>query len=161
MLDRKIEKHYHQYGDLTREVVVNQHRAPTDDSIRLAEEYREKALKSIISDTYENNNTFSYRVIVLDKNYLAGMASIVCVIIVIINNKRYDIEADVTNLVHRTIIKKETLDGPMYEYDIDSYELNIIKMKLLASLILKAMLDFSQEEFDKLKDAIIKSNGFI
>ena len=40
-------------------VSVTEHRAPTDDSIRLAEEMREKILKSIQSESELFSNTFS------------------------------------------------------------------------------------------------------
>ena len=52
-----FDKTFVGYQSSPREVTVNEHRAPTDDSIRLAEEYREKARQEFVKAYVFNGAT--------------------------------------------------------------------------------------------------------
>lgn len=153
MFDRKIEKHSHYYGGGTTNVNVTENRAPTDESIRLADEYRKKALQSIIRNEYVKNNTFEYRFMVVDKMNF-GYYGLDCYIVAVINNKRYEIKEDVTQMIERKFVKKQTLDGEIIDVDFDEQQLGIIKMNMLVGLLLQAMLNISPEDMNKLEESL-------
>lgn len=152
MFDRKVERHYHEYFGSDNNVSITEHRAPTDESIRLAEEYKEKAIKSIISNEYVKNNTFEYRVLVYEGPYFDVGVTIVA----LLNGKRYEVSEDISRLVKRHLIKKETIRGSIYDYDIDTEQLTSVRLRILTSILLKSMLDFSEKDFNILIDGIKK-----
>ena len=66
MFDKKVFETHHHHDNSVRfpdKIDVHEHRAPTDDSVRLLKELEDKALENVvlkISDT--KNNKFSYNV---------------------------------------------------------------------------------------------------
>lgn len=57
----------------TLKVHINEHRAPTDDSIRLYEEYRDKAIKSIIDINTESLSIDKIQWIIRDAPEIYGI----------------------------------------------------------------------------------------
>lgn len=154
MFDRRIEKHSHYYGGGNTNVNVTEHRAPTDESIRLAEEYREKALQSIIHNEYVRNNNLEFRVMIADRMPSDGCYGLDCYIVAIINNKRYEIRKDITHMLERKIVKRQTLNGEVTEFEFNEQQFGIIKMNMLVGLLLQAMFDTSSEDMDRLAESL-------
>lgn len=144
------------YSSCPSEVKVNvtEQRAVTDESIRLANEMREKVLEDIIySQLYNvNDNTLSYAFYVL-KDITNPIRKVA--LAAVINGKRYIVEDYVDNLCKQETVEVETLDGEKdYKYKYKESQLRDIRLKMLAKLLLKAMYESNGEEFAKMYDGV-------
>lgn len=87
----------------TKNVNIHEHKAPTDESLKLLKEYQEKAKQSIIS-TYEvtDNNLFNAKVLVFQKPDYGREYEVV--MIFSINNQRFEIKEKIAenNLTSHT-----------------------------------------------------------
>ena len=64
MFDKKVYYEYDNNVPVTKNVNVTIGRAPTDESIRLYDEFKEKAYKSILESFHVTDNTFNFDAIV-------------------------------------------------------------------------------------------------
>ena len=66
-----IEQHHHSHRGqpYAQSVTINEHRAPTDDSIRLAKEYEEKAWNRVANRVIEELPTIEAKVAVCEEDY--------------------------------------------------------------------------------------------
>lgn len=72
------------------EKTIVEHKAPTDDSIRLLNELREKTLQNIIDSIYVNNNVINFVGFILqDGMLLDGTDRIYAIFKIMINNMPY------------------------------------------------------------------------
>lgn len=133
-----------------RNITIQENKAPTDESIKLYQECLDKALKNIISNEHVNNNTLDYRVMIVPDIYL----NLKMIIILLVNGKRYVQEEDISKYVTRKIVKKETLEGDIYELNYDYNQLKCIKYKMLGLLLLKCMNEISSENFAEISNFI-------
>lgn len=122
---------------------VYEYRAPTDDSIRLAQEYYDKALNNIILNENIKGNSLDYNVLIY-KNY---DYKTIMTITLLINDKKYVESEDISKYISNKIIEKETLTGVKYELEYNEDEINAIKFKILGILLLKSMAEINETEF--------------
>jgi len=85
------ENHTHNHSSY-KKVDVHEHRAPTDESIRIYEEIKEKAYNSILQSIKIENNEFKCNAIVY-KDYCSDKTSIKYLFL--LNNKKYEGSIDV------------------------------------------------------------------
>jgi hypothetical protein len=94
MLDR-YEIHEKEYVPFCKEVRVEEHRAPTDESIKLLNEMQDSALKNILARGFTENN-------VLKANWLVYQEptrlSHIFVCRFTLNNKDYDFEFEISRM---------------------------------------------------------------
>lgn len=137
-----------------QKVTITENRAPTDDSIRLANEMREKALNDIIYLEHTNDNTFDYMFCIANDAYFS-----IVKLIAIINGKRYEVKEKVHNLGKQVYEKKEDINGYVsVEKRYNKSQLGELRLKMLAELIIKAMYEKSPEDFCVLIDKLSNSN---
>ena len=115
----------------------------------MAEEFREKALKDIISKETVRNNTFNYEVFIVRKSF-----GVQIVISAMINGKHYEAKRNLLDNYAREFIQNKTKDKGYKNQDLLK-ELRIMEYEILMSILLKSMFDISKDEFAKLEKIIL------
>jgi len=102
MFDTYYDQHITR--EITKNVNITEKRAPTDESLKLLEEMREKSLKSIVGSVSTTNNTLSAACIAFENpvNY-----ETVYIVKFVLNGKEYQVKTKLDNLLED---KKEHLD---------------------------------------------------
>ena len=115
----------------------------------MAEEFREKALKDIISKETVRNNTFNYEVFIVRKSF-----GVQIVISAMINGKHYEAKHNLPDNYAREFIQNKTKDKGYKNQDLLK-ELRIMEYEILMSILLKSMFDILKDEFAKLEKIIL------
>lgn len=146
MFNTKVERHSHHYGGGNTNVTVTEHRAPTDESIRLAEEMRDKITNSILYCQRIDNNIFNYRFSVLaEGNFYTKIR-----IDAIINGKDYSAERELNGLFPNELEMTFNDEGEkVYEKKYGYQQIIILRKQMLVELLFQAMYDTNPDEFTK------------
>lgn len=135
-------------------VTIIENKAPTDDSIRLANEMREKALNDIIYLEHANDNTFDYMFCIVNDAYFN-----IVKLIAIINGKRYEVKEKVYTLGQQVYEKKEDINGCVsVEKRYNKSQLGELRAKMLVKLIIEAMYEKSPNDFNVLINKLSDSH---
>lgn len=131
-------KHYHEQTNVTREVVkqvnVQEHRAPTDESVRILQEMQEKALESIICAQRCENNVFNYNIFIRRASQSVFLDDYEMIMEAKINNKTYRSSCMISSLEF-----KKSLQSKLG--DMDFYVLLAEKIRCLTKILVEAMYD--------------------
>lgn len=157
MFDR-IEKHQHSHfnscGD--KKVTITENRAPTEESIRLSEEIRDKILNSIIYREKPDNNAFDYRFYILDEGGFCFKAKMVA----LINGIQYEATENIYNLKPQEKTLYFDQYGNKYYRNKYSYEqITFLRKEMLTKLLVQSMLDTNYEEFHKFDQRFAETIG--
>ena len=140
----KVERHYH--NSSPSRIDVHEHRAPTDESIRLAEEMREKILENIIYQEHVNDNHFDYRVYVFKDVFTRGQ----------------DIEV-VAEINGTKIHARENIDRkaigtycPTILFSEEDKEYMIAKIKAISHIITIALLGAREDLANVIREELLK-----
>lgn len=126
-------------------IQVTEQRATTDDAIRLANEMRDKVLDDILYLERPKNNTFDYLFAIYRESYYRVKARLIA----IINGKEYKAEELVGELFKQELIQEDCLNGgQILKSKYSKEELNILRMQMLAKLLVEAMYDKNNKEFE-------------
>lgn len=148
MFDR-IEKHQHSHYDSCgdKKVTVTEHRAPTDEAIRLSDEIKDKVLSSIMYREKPNSNTFDYRFYMVDEGGFCFKAKMVA----LINGIKYEATENIYDLKPQEKEAYFDEEGNECYRNKYSYEqITFLRKEMLTKLLVQAMIDSNAEEFHKL-----------
>lgn len=104
MFDKNYFSAKKEYIPYVKEVNVNENRAPTDESIRIYDEIKEKAFKSIIDTIEINDNSFNIKATIARDPYTY---EIVCRYLFILNGR--EIEGTIREREYRDTDKHKML----------------------------------------------------
>lgn len=128
----------------TPTINITEQRAPTDESIRLAEEMRNKALNSILYLESSGNNIFDYAFCITSADGLSCKAKLTAVI----NGKRYEVERFPRELLKQDYVEEENLEGfKVSRKKYSDLRLGELRIGMLIELFVKAMLDKNDDNF--------------
>lgn len=124
MFDTYVQRHTTEYVD--RNITINEHRAPTDESVRILNEMTEKALKNIVSNFSTTNNTLQATVAVYE-DYRNSERQFLCKFV--LNGKENILRVDI----------------PTYEYDTPEKMVQELYKQVCNKLALEIMQPFLKE----------------
>lgn len=124
MFDTHVYRHTTEYVD--RNITVNEHRAPTDESVKILNEMTEKALKNIVSNFSTTNNTLQATVAVYE-DYRNSERQFLCKFV--LNGKENILRVDI----------------PTYEYDTPEKMVQELYKQVCNKLALDVMQPFLKE----------------
>lgn len=124
MFDTYVQRHTTEYVD--RNITVNEHRAPTDESVKLLNEMTEKALKNIVNNFSTTNNTLQATVAVYE-DYRNSSREFLCKFL--LNDKENILRVDI----------------PHYEYDTPEKMVQELYKQVCNKLALEIMQPFLKE----------------
>lgn len=157
MFDR-IEKHQHCHYDSCgdKNVNITENRAPTEDSIRYAEEIKDKILSSIMYREKPNNNIFDYRFYLVDEGGFCFKIRMIA----LINGKQYEATENIYSLTPQEKESYFDEDGNVCYRNKFSYEeIGFLRKEMLTRLLVQAMIDQNPEEFHKLDERFSHTLG--
>jgi len=117
---------------VTREVIVKEYRAPTDESVKLLNEMQKKALDNIVSQFSTSNNHLQMKCAVVENNYEQA----------------------------RLFISKFTLNGKSHRFDIKINSLDVQTEEDLITSVYERVCaelakEFMQPLFNEMKSLYI------
>lgn len=124
MFDTYVQRHTTEYVD--RNITVNEHRAPTDESVKILNEMTDKALNNIVKTFSTTNNTLQATVAVYE-DYRNSERQFLCKFV--LNGKE--------NILH--------VDIPPYEYDTPEKMVQELYKQVCNKLALEIMQPFLKE----------------
>lgn len=146
MFDRTTNVYPTTVREIAKDVTINEHRAPTDESLKLLDEYRRKALDSILySECNEGlkNNSLNYSMFVIDRPELMGVfgcrKQLICSITV--NGKLYKLDKFLDELTEPGKIMQL-----FSKNQFDKTELIKLRLKCLGLLLAQAILEVKCDE---------------
>lgn len=124
MFDTYVQRHTTEYVD--RNITVNEHRAPTDESVKLLNELTEKALNNIVKTFSTTNNTLQVTAAVYE-DYRNQQREVLCKFV--LNGKENILRVDI----------------PTYEYDTPKKIVQELYKQVCNKLALEIMQPFRKE----------------
>lgn len=124
MFDTYVQRHTTEYVD--RNITVNEHRAPTDESVKLLNEMTEKALNNIVKTFSTTNNTLQVTAAVYE-DYRNQQREVLCKFV--LNGKENILRVDI----------------PTYEYDTPKKIVQELYKQVCNKLALEIMQPFRKE----------------
>lgn len=91
--------HIHKHYNSKTEYITNIKQAPSEDSLKLINEYQQLAISSILDSVVVNNNVISGAIAVMSDFRTTGVDSTVVLIKFIINGKQYKFETSFSGVV--------------------------------------------------------------
>lgn len=159
-IDKILENEYNNFRyDAPKEikVTVNEHKAPTDDSIKLYDEMFNKVLGRIIDAQVCNDNTFSYSYLIYETmSSTTFVPNLEIIFKTEINGNKYEIKRRVPDLVIQEA-KLVTENGVQkIKYKFNENELCVLRLKMLVDIIIKEMYNLDNDKFNKLIENLDK-----
>ena len=92
---------------------IHEHRAPTDESIKLFKEMQDKAFTSVISNIEVETNIFTGKIVCFNRNYYNGY-DYQLIFIFNLGNERFEIKENIDEFEFR-VLNKENLIEKLFE----------------------------------------------
>lgn len=146
--------HYHSPDRID----IHEHRAPTDDSIRMADEMREKCMKSILMSYKSNDNVFNYSVVVYELSNsvidsLSQFKDIQLFVSIVVNGRSYKVNETISTSICTKLVEDPN-GGSHFEYDFNSESFVAYVFHLIGLLVAQSMIDQPNESLIEAKKLI-------
>lgn len=92
---------------------IHEHRAPTDESIKLFKEMQDKAFVSVISNIEVETNIFTGKIVCFNRNYYNGY-DYQLIFIFNLGGERFEIKENIDEFKYR-VLNKENLIEKLFE----------------------------------------------
>lgn len=156
MFDRIDKDHRTYYPSTEKYVHIFEKRAPSDESIKLSEEMKDKILSGIMYREKPNSNIFDYRFYLVKEGGYYFKAKMVA----LINGKKYEVTENIYNLTPQE--KESYFDengNVCYKNKYGYEEIGFLRKEMLTRLLVQSMIEQNPKEFNKLNERFSNTLG--